>query len=131
MLKLCYHQVFPDNEVRKGQLTMELKKLRETQEHLTWPSDSNDLVVISWESFREQAKTRPLIVVAGFIHDVSDFLDEHPGGRHLLVKNIGKDATTAFFGGIYDHSNAAHNVCRNIILSYCLYLCNDSYSCCR
>ncbi|KIM85791.1 hypothetical protein PILCRDRAFT_96315 [Piloderma croceum F 1598] len=103
-------KVFPDNEVRKGQLTMELKKLRATQEHLTWPSDSNDLVVISWESFREQAKTRPLIVVAGFIHDVSDFLDEHPGGRHLLVKNIGKDATTAFFGGIYNHSNAAHNL---------------------
>lgn len=23
---------------------------------------------------------------------------------------IGKDATTAFFGGVYDHSNAAHNV---------------------
>jgi stearoyl-CoA desaturase (delta-9 desaturase) len=104
---------------------MELKKLRETQEHLTWPSDSNDLVVISWESFREQAKTRPLIVVAGFIHDVSDFLDEHPGGRHFLVKNIGKDATTAFFGGIYDHSNAAHNVCRSIISSYSLYLCDD------
>jgi stearoyl-CoA desaturase (delta-9 desaturase) len=103
-------KVFPDNEVRKGQLTMQLKKLRETQEHLTWPSDSNDLVVISWESFREQAEKRPLIVIAGFIHDVSDFLDEHPGGRHFLVKNIGKDATTAFFGGIYDHSNAAHNL---------------------
>lgn len=27
---------------------------------------------------------------------------------------IGKDATTAFFGGVYDHSNAAHNV-RNTI----------------
>ena len=37
-------------------------------------------------------------------------MDEHPGGRHLLAKNIGKDATTAFFGGVYDHSNAAHNV---------------------
>lgn len=37
-------------------------------------------------------------------------MDEHPGGRHLLKKNIGKDATTAFFGGVYDHSNAAHNV---------------------
>jgi len=37
-------------------------------------------------------------------------MDEHPGGRHLLRKNIGKDATTAFFGGVYDHSNAAHNV---------------------
>jgi stearoyl-CoA desaturase (Delta-9 desaturase) len=71
-----------------------------------------------------------LILVSGFIHDVSDFLDEHPGGRHLLVKYIGefmmlylcprlihritsgKDATTAFFGGVYDHSNAAHNVSR-------------------
>jgi len=103
-------KVFPDNEVKKGQLTMQLKKLRETQEHLTWPSDSNDLPVISWESFLEQAGNRPLIVIAGFIHDVSDFLDEHPGGRHFLVKNIGKDATTAFFGGIYDHSNAAHNL---------------------
>ena len=103
-------KVFPDNEVRKGQLTMQLKKLRETQEHLTWPSDSNDLPIISWESYKEQAAKRPLIVIAGFIHDVSDFLDEHPGGRHFLVKNIGKDATTAFFGGIYDHSNAAHNV---------------------
>ena len=43
-------QVFPDNEVRKGQLTMQLKKLRETQETLEWPSNSNDLPVISWES---------------------------------------------------------------------------------
>jgi hypothetical protein len=59
---------------------------------------------------REQSATRPLIVISGFIHDVSNFLDEHPGGRHLLVKHIGKDATTAFFGGVYDHSNAAHNV---------------------
>ena len=53
---------------------------------------------------------RPLVVVAGFIHDVSSFLDEHPGGRHLIAKMIGKDGTTAFFGGVYDHSNAAHNV---------------------
>lgn len=114
-------------EIRKGQLTMELKRLKETQDSLTWPSDSDDLPIINWESCKQtyfcrlahsnqtlvvqdQSKTRPLIVIAGFIHDVSDFLDEHPGGRHFLIKFIGKDATTAFFGGIYDHSNAAHNV---------------------
>jgi stearoyl-CoA desaturase (delta-9 desaturase) len=28
----------------------------------------------------------------------------------MLIKFIGKDVTTAFFGGVYDHSNAAHNV---------------------
>ncbi|KAI0790362.1 delta9-fatty acid desaturase [Abortiporus biennis] len=101
---------FPDNEVKKGQLTMQLKRLRETQDVLAWAPEVAELPIISWESFEEQSAKRPLIVVAGFIHDVADFLDEHPGGRHLLTKFIGKDATTAFFGGVYDHSNAAHNL---------------------
>jgi len=110
-LGLASHlKVFPENEVRKGQLTMELKKLKETQERLAWPSDSNDLPVISWESYQEQALKRPLILISGFIHDASNFIEEHPGGPHLLIKMIGKDATTAFFGGVYDHSNAAHNL---------------------
>ncbi|KII92775.1 hypothetical protein PLICRDRAFT_155591 [Plicaturopsis crispa FD-325 SS-3] len=103
-------KTFPGNEIRKGQLTMQLKKLRETQDGLQWPGDSAELPVISWESFQTQSAQRPLILVSGFIHDVSTFLDEHPGGRHLLLRHIGKDATTAFFGGVYDHSNAAHNL---------------------
>ncbi|KAF7326369.1 Acyl-CoA desaturase [Mycena venus] len=110
-LGLASHlKVFPDNEVRKGQLTMQLKRLRETQESLAWPSDSNDLPVISWDSYIEQSAKRPLILVSGFIHDVASFIDEHPGGAHWIIKYIGKDATTAFFGGVYDHSNAAHNL---------------------
>ncbi|KAG7450809.1 uncharacterized protein BT62DRAFT_537092 [Guyanagaster necrorhizus] len=56
-----------------------------------------------------QSLKRPLILISGFIHDVSMFMDEHPSGLHLLVKFIGKDTTTAFFGDMYDHSNAAHN----------------------
>ncbi|KAF7348435.1 Acyl-CoA desaturase [Mycena venus] len=80
-LGLASHlKVFPDNEVRKGQLTMQLKRLRETQESLAWPSDSNDLPVISWDSYIEQSAKRPLILVSGFIHDVASFIDEHPGG---------------------------------------------------
>ncbi len=58
-----------------------------------------------------QAQKRPLILISGFIHDVSTFVEEHPGGAHLINRFVGKDATTAFFGGVYDHSNAAHNVC--------------------
>ena len=59
---------------------------------------------------QEQSQKRALVLIAGFIHDVASFLDEHPGGRHMIAKNVGKDATVAFFGGVYDHSNAAHNV---------------------
>lgn len=103
-------KVFPENEVAKGQLTMKLKRLRADQERLVWPTNVQDMPVISWDAFQQQSKERPLILVSGFIHDVSSFLDEHPGGRHLLSKNIGRDATTAFHGGVYDHSNAAHNL---------------------
>ncbi|KAF8321747.1 hypothetical protein DL93DRAFT_2093707 [Clavulina sp. PMI_390] len=103
-------KVFPDNEVKKGQLTMKLKKLRKEQDVLGWPTDVTDMPVITWDAFQQESKERPLILIAGFIHDVSAFLDEHPGGRHLLTKNIGRDATTAFHGGVYDHSNAAHNL---------------------
>ncbi|KAJ7759652.1 delta 9-fatty acid desaturase protein [Mycena metata] len=110
-LGLASHlKVFPDNEVRKGQLTMQLKRLHETQESLSWPSDSNDLPIIPWDAYIEQASQRPLILIAGFIHDIASFIDEHPGGAHWIVKYIGRDATTAFFGGVYNHSNAAHNL---------------------
>lgn len=114
---------------------MQLKRLRETQDNLTWPADSNDLPVVNWESCtlylslshcllliyapdQSQAAERPLILVSGFIHDVSAFIEEHPGGAHLIVKFIGKDATAAFFGGVYDHSNAAHNVCPSFLRSF-------------
>jgi stearoyl-CoA desaturase (delta-9 desaturase) len=48
---LTYHfQTFPENEVRKGQLTMQLKRLREVQDTIQWSADTSDLPVINWES---------------------------------------------------------------------------------
>ena len=38
---------------------------------------------------------------------MTDFIDEHPGGRILMASAIGKDATGMFHGGIYAHSRAA------------------------
>lgn len=35
---------------------------------------------------------------------------EHPGGKHFIKTRLGKDATSAFYGGVYDHSNGANNV---------------------
>ena len=70
------------------------------------------VIIVVWQLLivQEQSQKRHLILVSGFIHDVGSFINEHPGGPHMLIKFIGKDATTAFFGGVYDHSNAAHNV---------------------
>jgi len=101
---------FPDNEIKKGQYTMKLQQLEEQSAALNWPKSSNELPVISWEDFQAEAKERSLIAIHGFIHDCSSFSDDHPGGAHLIKRAIGTDATTAFFGGVYDHSNAAHNL---------------------
>ncbi|ORY30358.1 hypothetical protein BCR39DRAFT_466656 [Naematelia encephala] len=101
---------FPDNEIKKGQYTMKLLELEEQSEKLKWPKSSNDLPVIGWDDFQAEAKERSLIAIHGFIHDCSSFAEDHPGGAHLIKRAIGTDATTAFFGGVYDHSNAAHNL---------------------
>jgi stearoyl-CoA desaturase (delta-9 desaturase) len=51
-----------------------------------------------------------LVAIAGVIHDVKAFVEEHPGGRTLIKSAVGKDATALFNGGVYEHSNAAHNM---------------------
>lgn len=101
---------FPDNEIKKGQFTVQLRQLQQQSEALNWPKSSNDLPVISWDDFQAEAKERSLVAIHGFIHDCSSFVDDHPGGAHLIKRAIGTDSTTAFFGGVYDHSNAAHNL---------------------
>ncbi|KAI5984765.1 hypothetical protein EDC04DRAFT_2510144, partial [Pisolithus marmoratus] len=47
--------------------------------------------------------------VAGFIHDITELFDEHPSRCHL-TKNVWRDATATFFGGVYNHGDAAHGV---------------------
>ena len=130
-------RVFPENEINKGELAMQLKKLKKVQDNIRWPIQVDDLPIVSWEKcelprisstcyeggrtdalclrgvrreVKKESEERVLVIVSGFIHDVSEFLDEHPGGRGLLLGQRGKDATAAFFGGVYEHGNAAHNV---------------------
>jgi stearoyl-CoA desaturase (Delta-9 desaturase) len=50
-LRLASHlRVFPEGEVNKCLLTMEMKKLKRRQDSLPWPVPMNELPVIDWES---------------------------------------------------------------------------------
>ena len=49
-LGLASHlHVFPENEIRKGALAMQLKKLKKEQDGIRWPVQVDDLPVVGWD----------------------------------------------------------------------------------
>jgi len=111
-LGLAYNlKQFRSNEIEKGRVQQLQKKLDQKRSQLDWGVPLEQLPVIEWDDFVEQSNNgRGLICVAGIVHDVTEFINEHPGGRALIKSGLGKDATAMFNGGVYFHSNAAHNL---------------------
>lgn len=103
---------FRKNEIDKGFLQQQQKKLDQRRRKLDWGKPLDQLPVMTWDDYIKETKVngQALIAIAGVIHDVTDFIKEHPGGRALISSGIGKDATAMFNGGVYDHLNAAHNL---------------------
>ena len=78
------------------------KKLDHKRAKLDWGVPLDQLPVMQWEDYTEQAKNgRGLIAIAGVVHDVSEFISQHPGGKAMIKSGIGKDATSHFNGGVY------------------------------
>ncbi|KAM0666224.1 hypothetical protein ACQRIT_004944 [Beauveria bassiana] len=103
---------FRRNEIEKGRVQQLQKTLDRKRARLDWGTPIEDLPVVSWDEFVEQARDqgRALTAISGVVHDVAEFIDEHPGGKALISSFVGRDATAVFNGGVYDHSNAAHNL---------------------
>ncbi|KAM3450069.1 hypothetical protein MY3296_006377 [Beauveria thailandica] len=103
---------FRRNEIEKGRVQQLQKTLDRKRALLDWGTPIEDLPVVSWDEFVEQARHqgRALTAISGVVHDVAEFIDEHPGGKALISSFVGRDATAVFNGGVYDHSNAAHNL---------------------
>ncbi|CAF4917361.1 unnamed protein product [Rotaria sp. Silwood1] len=113
---------FSENEILKGCYGMKRKALDKFAENIIWPKDDTQLPIISFEEYQELAAkdtSRELILIAGFVHDVSNFIDSHPGGRDVLKHHVGKDATVPFHGGVHDHSTAAHNMLAMMRVAIC------------
>lgn len=102
---------FSSNEIEKGRTQQLQKKLDEKRATIDWGKPLKQLPVVKWADFVADAKNgRAVIAIGGIVHDVDDFINHHPGGKTLVSSAIGKDATAMFNGGMYDHSNAAHNL---------------------
>lgn len=94
-------------------LLQEQAKLDRAYARLDWGVPLEQLPVWEWEDYEGRANKDEqvvLIAIAGVVHDVSDFVRDHPGGKAMIRSGNGKDATAMFNGGVYRHSNAAHNL---------------------
>ena len=83
-------------------------------EHLRNPSDlksdqgNNNAVVFTKEEVaKHNTREDAWIIVKDRVYDISEYIDEHPGGDAILT-DVGGDATEGFYGPqhpptVYDH----------------------------
>jgi stearoyl-CoA desaturase (delta-9 desaturase) len=103
-------KMFSQNAIDQGLVQQQQKKINAMKAKLNWGQNLEELPVWNREEFNKRAKAEGLILIAGIIHNVKGFIKEHPGGQALIRASLGKDATKAFNGAVYAHSNAAHNM---------------------
>lgn len=99
--------------IEKSLIQQQQRLLDNIRSELNWGIPISKLPVFSPSQFQQLAdnsKGRYYVVVSGIIHDVTPFALEHPGGLALIEAAHGRDATTAFNGAVYEHSNAARNL---------------------
>jgi stearoyl-CoA desaturase (Delta-9 desaturase) len=95
-------KTFRQNEIEKGRFQQQQKALDKAQAECTWPYSLENLPVMEWEEFRRKSEDgQSLVVIAGVIHDVGEFMNNHPGGKAMIRNSIGQDATASFNGGVY------------------------------
>jgi cytochrome-b5 reductase len=53
--------------------------------------------IYTWDEVRQHTSPGDLwLVIPNKVYDVSQWMDEHPGGSAVLLQEAGKDATDAF-----------------------------------
>ena len=114
-LGLAYNlKQFRANEINKGRVQQLEKVVHQKRAEVNWGIPLDELPAMEWDDYAAQTAGRELVAIAGVVHDVTDFVEEHPGGRAMITAGVGKDATVMFNGGVYRHSNAAPNLLSTI-----------------
>lgn len=99
-------------QLKIQQLQHVLNKMRS---QLNWGTPISSLPLLTPKDFKRiignsSNKDRIYIIIDNIIHDITPFMDQHPGGVPLLRASHGKDASKAFYGGVYGHLTAAINL---------------------
>ncbi|KAJ3291556.1 hypothetical protein HDU79_002281 [Rhizoclosmatium sp. JEL0117] len=117
LVGLTYNlKMFPHNEIEKGRLFMQEKKIAEAKKKLDYGVAVEELPSLTFQEVKAKiAETgKQLLIISDVVYDVSKFMDDHPGGKGFLKASVGRDVTVSFNGGVYDHANAARNLMQSM-----------------
>ncbi|KAF0983482.1 hypothetical protein FDP41_010547 [Naegleria fowleri] len=98
----------------KGRIIMEQKNLDDEKKLYNWGTPIDQLPTKTWEDFEKDKKEKSLVIIDNVVHDVTNFMHEHPGGEAILKSYLGRDVTSAFNGDVYKHTNVAKNILAQI-----------------
>ncbi|KAG9583351.1 putative delta-9 desaturase, partial [Aureobasidium melanogenum] len=102
---------FLENEVNMGKHQQSLRNLTCEGKNVKWGIPIDELPSMTREEFEEKSRAgHQLILIKGVVYDVANFVHEHPGGVRFLLENVGKEVSSEFFGGVYNHSYGAENL---------------------
>jgi len=96
-----------ENEINKAQIQMQQRYLDDTKAKIEFGNEIENLPVWKQEDVNKQIQIgRNLILVEGYVLDIGRFVDAHPGGRLILLNEIGKtnEETTKNFDTKNNHS---------------------------
>ncbi|ODV80181.1 uncharacterized protein CANTADRAFT_49155 [Suhomyces tanzawaensis NRRL Y-17324] len=105
----------PADLITQLRIQQQQQVINRMKSQLNWGTPISKLPKITPTDFKRiiassSNKDRIYIVIQNIIHDITPFMDQHPGGVPLLKASHGKDATKAFYGGVYGHLTAAVNL---------------------
>lgn len=111
----------PADLYEKSKLLMQKKKLDKAMAAMWWGPSDESLPTYTWEQIRSENKeaaaaghSKLLMVVDEYVVDGANFVAEHPGGQKIMEAYVSKDASAAFNGKVYDHSDAARNLLQTL-----------------
>jgi stearoyl-CoA desaturase (delta-9 desaturase) len=102
-------KVTPNDEIEKTKLSASLARIKEEMKHYDFGLEEEQLPVMAKEEVTERSKNGSItmIIDGHVVMPDDDLLNNHPGGRSLLFKYNGLDASKAFNGGLNNHTEHA------------------------
>ena len=112
-------KAFPDPLIEHARMETTRNKIERELKSSKAIKTEDQLPFMSTADVRRRVQEgASLIIVAGHVHDIHDFLPQHPGGEAILKAYIGKDASNAFYGTtIVKHTAGARKILESLTIA--------------